>query len=96
MEAKKIQFFELNPEEFKNEILLEIKEELASFAFEIKPKPETIWLSRNQACEKLGVSLVTLYKWNKSGVLPAYKIGGSVRYKLDDIRVKMSNQKKAE
>lgn len=94
MKSKKIQLFELTPEEFKHDILQEIKIELAHFAREIKPKPETIWLSRNEACDKLGVSLVTLYKWNKAGVLPAYKIGGSVRYKLEDINAKLSNTKK--
>lgn len=94
MKSKKIQLFELSPEELKSEILQDIKIELANFVKELKPKPQTIWLSRNEACERLGVSLVTLFKWNKSGVLPANKIGGSVRYKLEDINAKLSNNKK--
>jgi excisionase family DNA binding protein len=96
MESQKIHFYQLNPEDFKKEILEEIKKELSALATEIKPKPETIWLTRNQTCEKLGVSLVTLYKWNKENILPAHKFGGSVRYNLEDIKVKLFNKKKAE
>lgn len=37
-------------------------------------------LTRKQTAEILGVSLPTLHEWTKSGVLPAKRIGGSVRY----------------
>lgn len=85
MESKKIQFIELTPEEFKNEILQEIKAELLHFAREIKPKPQTIWLSRDEVAQKLNVSKQTLHNWNKSGKLQAHKKGGLVRYKLTEV-----------
>ncbi|WP_127845467.1 helix-turn-helix domain-containing protein [Psychroflexus aestuariivivens] len=85
MESKKIQFIELTPEEFKNEILQEIKAELLHFAREIKPKPQTIWLSRDEVAQKLNISKQTLHNWNKSGKLQAYKKGGLVRYKLTEV-----------
>ena len=43
-------------------------------------------LTRKEAAKELGVSLTTLHRYNKSGVLRARFIGGIVRYTLDDIR----------
>ena len=45
------------------------------------PKDDTPeYLTRKQTAEILGVSLPTLHDWTKNGVLPAKRIGGSVRY----------------
>lgn len=45
------------------------------------------YLSREQAAKKLGISLPTLDKYTKSGVLTKYQLGntGTFRYKLSDI-----------
>jgi len=39
-----------------------------------------------KAAEILGVDRVTIYRWIKIGLLDAYKIGGVVRIKKDDLR----------
>lgn len=41
--------------------------------------------SREEAREYLKTSFQTLWRWNKSGVLHARKIGGCVRYRGKDI-----------
>ena len=37
-------------------------------------------LTRKQTAQILGISLVTLNVWTKNGIIPAKRIGGSVRY----------------
>jgi excisionase family DNA binding protein len=44
------------------------------------------YLTVEQAANMLQVSRVTLWDWNKKGILPAFKIGRQVRYKLSDIQ----------
>lgn len=43
-------------------------------------------LTRTETSELLQVSLVTLYKWNKLGVLPAFSVGTRVYYKWNDVQ----------
>ncbi|MBZ9627434.1 helix-turn-helix domain-containing protein [Psychroflexus sp. CAK1W] len=73
-------------EELKHELLQEIKQELANLVKKIKPKPQTVWLTRDEASERLGVTKQTLHNWNVSGKLMAHKQGGVVRYKLADVQ----------
>jgi excisionase family DNA binding protein len=73
-------------EELKSEILQDLKQELADFFQKIKPKPQTIWITRDEASERLGVTKQTLHNWNVSGKLKAHKQGGVVRYKLADVQ----------
>ncbi|NEV94952.1 helix-turn-helix domain-containing protein [Psychroflexus sp. YR1-1] len=73
-------------EELKYELLQEIKQELANLVQKIKPKPQTVWLTRDEASERLGVTKQTLHNWNVSGKLKAHKQGGVVRYKLADVQ----------
>ena len=46
-------------------------------------------LTRKETSELLQVSLVTLNKWNKLGVLPAYSVGTRVYYKWTDVQNSM-------
>ena len=41
--------------------------------------PEIEWLSTKEACERLGVTLRTLYRLMDEGQLPGYKIGRLIR-----------------
>ncbi len=84
-----IQFIGTTPEELKKDILKDLRKELQELAEKLKPKPPIIWRSRKEAKDKLGVSYVTLHKWNKNGILKSYKIGGTVRYKDSDIEEKL-------
>jgi len=42
-------------------------------------------LTRQQVKDMLNISFPTLNKWNRTGELPAYKIGRKVFYKMSDI-----------
>jgi len=48
---------------------------------------EIIWLSTDQVCEKLGVSMATLYRYLgfEENPLPSYKIGGILRISEDEL-----------
>lgn len=50
-----------------------------------KPKPELLYLTRKETANKLGVSLVTLHKWTKDGVLKGHHINTRVRYRNDEV-----------
>ncbi len=59
-----------------------------------KPKKEkkgNKLMTREEVEKFLGVSDTTLYNWNKSGELPAQKIGRRVYYKKDEIVAKLRN-----
>ncbi len=46
---------------------------------------EIEWLSTKEACERLGVTLRTLYRLMDTGELPSYKIGRLLKLKGGDI-----------
>ncbi|MHB1534013.1 MAG: helix-turn-helix domain-containing protein [Acidimicrobiales bacterium] len=43
------------------------------------------WLGTREACERLGVTLRTLYRFIDEGQLPAYKMGRVIRVQASDI-----------
>ena len=43
------------------------------------------WLGTREACEQLGVTLRTLYRFIDEGQLPAYKMGRVIRLQAPDI-----------
>jgi excisionase family DNA binding protein len=43
------------------------------------------WMGTREACERLGVTLRTLYRFIDEGQLPAYKMGRVIRLKSDEI-----------
>jgi excisionase family DNA binding protein len=57
-------------------------------------KEEEILLTREETANMLSISLVTLWKYTKDGVIPAYRIGSKVRYKRSEIllALKQMNQ----
>lgn len=48
-------------------------------------------LTRHEVCDMLGVSSMTLYRWDRLGYLPKVKIGRAVRYKKVDVE-RISNK----
>lgn len=42
-------------------------------------------ITRDETAKLLGVSLVTLHSWIKSGILVAYRIGNKVRFKESEV-----------
>lgn len=42
-------------------------------------------LTREEAAKLLSISLVTLWKYTKEDIIPAYRIGTKIRYKKSEI-----------
>ena len=82
---EQVQIISVNPEELKNAIIQEVKNELNALKVYLQPQQQTKYLTRLEVCELLNVSLVTLHTWNKNGKLKAYGIGGRVLYRQEDI-----------
>ena len=47
--------------------------------------PEVTLLSRKEVADFFNISLVTLHKWTKKGVVKSYKIGNKVRFKKSEV-----------
>lgn len=43
------------------------------------------WMGTREACERLGVTLRTLYRFIDEGQLPAYKMGRVIRLQASDV-----------
>ena len=71
------------------ELAIEIKE-IVKQAFETNKlntqRDSERVLTRKETSELLQVSFVTLNKWNKLGVLPAFSVGTRVYYKWSDVQ----------
>lgn len=52
-----------------------------------EPGMETEYLTLKQLCEVLGISDQTFYRNKMGEVIPAYKVGKSVKYKKADIEI---------
>lgn len=57
-------------------------------------KDDEVLLTREEAAEMLSISLVTLWKYTKDDVLPAYRIGTKVRYKKSEILLALKQMNK--
>lgn len=85
MKRKLIQVYEIDPEEFKKEILVGVEKLLKEFSEQFTPKQPEIWMNSKEVGELLGMSLVTIHNWSKEGILKPYKIGTRVRFRRSDI-----------
>jgi excisionase family DNA binding protein len=66
-----------------------IAEVLQSVTKTILPKSENEYITRVETAQKLGLSLVTLNEYTKSGIIPAYRIGSRVRYKSKEVEASL-------
>ncbi|MFV8226894.1 helix-turn-helix domain-containing protein [Christiangramia aquimixticola] len=79
------QLYGITPEELKKELLEGISKELKRLSKDFRPKEPTIWITRKEASELLGVSLVTIHTWGKEGIITKYKIGNRIRFRRSDL-----------
>ena len=87
MEYHKEMLISLTVEKLENIIENKISkaiEKLKLKQVETSPKADKL-LTRNETASLFGISLVTLNKWSKLGILKSYKIGGKVLYKLSEL-----------
>lgn len=75
----------ITPEQLKDSILSELRTEIQALADRFQPVAPPEYLSRKETAEILKVSLVTLFEWNKKGVLQPYRLGNLIRYKRSEL-----------
>ena len=67
-------------------------EALAIRQEEMKKAKEETYLTPDEVADRLGVSINTLWRWNKSKYLEPVKMGRKCRYKLSDIEKLMEGK----
>lgn len=74
-----------------------IKEELSNLKQQQKEENLTAtYLSRQQVCKLLNLSLVTVDKFTRQGILKGYRIGGRIRYKQHEVEESLTAVKDAK
>lgn len=62
-----------------------VKDEISKGTASPPPTPEDTYLTRKEAANRLRVSLVTLTEWVNRSKIKAYKIGGRVLFRENDV-----------
>lgn len=79
-EQHQVVFFPISLDELTSVITDIVRTEIKSLPLkEIKPEAN-VFITRKDAAKRLGVSLVTLNEWTKTGILKGYSIGSRIRY----------------
>lgn len=95
--AKTTEIHGITPDEFRNIIINDVKEELSSIAKHLNPlrKPKEEYFTRKEVAKMFKISLPTISDWNKKGILNPLRIGNLIRYKksdLEDALVQINNK----
>ena len=92
MEKQILQIESTQSSEFIPKILSGFKDILAEHN-KTSQNSETL-LTREEAAKMLSISLVTLWKYTKDDIIPAYRIGTKVRYKKSEILLALKQMNK--
>ena len=87
-----IQFIQITPEQLQVAIIEGVRKELNERKKEFQPKEPTVYLSRHEVKQMLGINLTTLNNWTKKGILTAYGIGGRIYYKRHEVEEAIKKQ----
>ena len=85
MNKQTTQVHNISPEDFKNEIVAEIKKELQELTKALEAPPPDELIDSNEACSILGISKPTLLSYRKQNIVLGYKFGRKVRYRRGEI-----------
>lgn len=97
---KVIQLIQVTPIELVDLIREGIKAEFQNQIPKVlKPEPtennQKKFLTRKETAEKLQVSLVTIYKWQKLGILKVYKMGNRSYFKYSELLETLYNSNRS-
>ena len=87
-----IQFIQITPKQLQVAIIEGVRKELNELKKEFQPKEPTVYLSRHEVKQMLGINLTTLNNWTKKGILTAYGIGGRIYYKRHEVEEAIKKQ----
>ena len=77
------------PNEFKKEIVNDVKSYLDEFLKHFKPEPQKEYLSRNDVAKMFGVDISTVSNWQKSGKLNPLGISGRVYFLRSEVEASL-------
>ena len=83
----------ITPDGLRKLIQNAVRSELNAFVEAIKPKPDPL-IKRHEAAKMLGVSLPTIDKYAKYGILSPRHCGGRVYFAESDVQKFLFNNKK--
>lgn len=88
-----IQIENINAEDFKNQIIDGILEQLKLLTQTVPTltEPDKL-LTREETAKLLSISMVSLWKLDKQKLFPVYRIGRGVRYKQSEVLAAVENQ----
>lgn len=84
-EVKITQLHGVNPQEFKESIISDIRAEFVKLSKNFQPVLPPEYLTRQEVAKILKISLVTLTDWNNKGILKPYRLGNLIRYKQSEL-----------
>lgn len=82
-----IQFIQVSADQYRKEIVSDIKEQINQLRSEFQPKTPTEYLTRREVSDLLKIDLSTVHNWTKSGKLTAYGIGHRIYFKRSEIEL---------
>jgi len=94
MKKKILQIENTNESEFIPKLIGGIKSFLKEESQQ--QKDSEILLTREETAELLSISLVTLWKYTKDNLFPAYRIGSKVRYKKSEVLLALQKMNQFE
>lgn len=81
-----IQFVGMSPADLVAELEASLLPKLkAQLSAEFQPKEPAEYLTKNEACDLLRVSLSTLWRWKNKGSFSAYGAEGKVLFKRTEL-----------
>ena len=72
-----------------------VREQLETYIPKKEPQ-EQFYLSRSEAAAKLRITLSTLDKYAKAGIIQSYRIGGRIKYKSNELEKALEAVKNAK
>lgn len=77
------------PNEFKNEIVNDVKTHLDQFLKNFKPEPQKEYLSRQDVAKMFGVDISTISNWQRTGKLNPLGISGRVYFLRSEVEASL-------
>lgn len=88
---KKINIIQLDPDEFKNELLQEIKVQFEEISERNLSRNSDKLLTRKETAEYLKINLSTLHFWTLKGKIPKESLGNRIYYRKSEIDKALKN-----
>ena len=87
---QKIQLIGVDPAEFKQEIVNDLRNQILNDLKEAVREKKESYLTPDQVCKELGISRGTVNNWADRGILKLYRLGGRTYFKFSEIEKAMT------